>query len=156
MQRDLKATIDGGIGGLVGTAAMSAVMQAAHKAGLIKTHPPEEIAEAALDAAQGPEHSEETQDRLALGLHFAFGAGMGAVFAVLHRRLKLPIPGVLHGVLFGTLVWAVSYKGWVPALGIMPPPERDQPGRPQSMLLAHWVYGAVLGAFVDRRGRSDS
>lgn len=156
MQRDLKAFVDGGIGGLIGTAAMSAVMQAAHKAGLVDKLPPEEIAEAALDAAGQPEHSEETQDALALGLHFAFGAGVGAVFAVLHRCLRLPIPAVLQGLVFSTLVWAVSYKGWVPALGIMPPPERDQPGRPQSVLFAHWVYGATLGALVGRPGRANS
>lgn len=148
MQRDIQAILDGAVGGLVGTAVMSAVMQAAHKAGLIEKHPPEEIAEAALDAVEGPGHSEETQDALAVGLHFAFGAGAGALFALLHRRLNLPIPAALHGVIFGTLVWAVSYKGWVPALGIMPPPEHDQPGRPQSMLFAHWVYG---GALVGRR-----
>ena len=34
------------------------------------------------------------------------------------------------------------------SLGILPPPERDQPGRPATMLLAHWVYGATLGAVV--------
>jgi len=151
MQRDLKAILDGAVGGCVATAVMSGVMQAAHRAGLIDKQPPKEIAEAALDAADQAEHSEEAKNGLALGLHFAFGAGAGAVFAVLHRRLKLPIPAALHGVIFGTLVWAVSYKGWVPALGIMPPPEQDQPGRPQSMLFAHWVYGGILGALVGRR-----
>lgn len=148
MQRDVKAILDGTLGGAVATIAMSVVMQAAHKAGLMDTHPPKEIAEAALDAAGETEHSEDTKDALAVALHFAFGAGAGAAFALLHRRLRLPIPAVLHGVIFGSLVWFVSYKGWAPGLGIMPPPERDQPGRPQTMVLAHWVYGATLGAIV--------
>lgn len=156
MQRDLKALTDGVLGGSLATAAMSLVMQAAHKAGLMDRHPPEEIAEAALEAAGETAHTEETKDALALAMHFAFGAGAGALFALLHRRLRLPIPAALHGIIFGSLVWAVSYKGWVPGLGIMPPPERDQPGRPQTMVLAHWVYGAILGLIVGREDPAKS
>ena len=40
----------------------------------------------------------------------------------------------------------VSYSGWLPALHLMPPPEQDRPGRQPSMVAAHVVYGAVLGA----------
>ena len=53
----------------------------------------------------------------------------------------------VNGVaLFGIAVWAVSYAGWVPKLGLMQPPSRDRPGRPTAMILAHLVYGATLGA----------
>lgn len=148
MQRDLEALRDGAIGGLVGTATMSAIMLAGEKTGLMPHQPPEDVTDAALDAAGVPVRSEEARDTLAFLAHFGFGAAGGAVFGLLHRRLRLPIPAALHGVLFGSLVWAVSYKGWVPALGILPPPERDRPGRPTTMLLAHLVYGATLGAIV--------
>lgn len=151
MQRDLKAILDGAIGGGLATTAMSLVMLVAEKVGLIDRHPPEEIADAVLDAVGVPDSHEKTEDALAVALHFAFGIGMGSLFALLHRRLRLPISPILHGVLFGSLVWAVSYKGWVPGLGIMPPPERDQPGRPQTMLFVHWVYGGILGVVVGRR-----
>lgn len=149
MQRDVKALIDGGIGGGVATAAMSAVMLAAQRAGLLGRHPPEHIAERALHIAGIHKPSEETQDALATFLHFAFGMGMGALFGVLQRRVRVPIGGAPLGIVFGSLVWAVSYKGWIPAFGIMPPPERDRPGRPQSMVLAHWVYGGTLGGALD-------
>lgn len=155
MQRDVKAILDGAIGGGIATAAMSAVMVASEKAGFMDRYPPEEIADAVLDAAGVPDSHEKTEDILAALLHFAFGIGTGSLFALLHRRLRLPIPGVLHGLVFGSLVWAVSYKGWVPGLGIMPPPENDRPGRPQTMLFAHWVYGGILGAIVDRRKDKD-
>ena len=148
MQRDLQALRDGAIGGIIGTATMSAVMLVGEKTGLLPRQPPEDIAEAALDAAGMTGRSPAAQDALAMLAHFGFGAASGAVFALLHRRLRLPIPAAVHGAVFGSLVWAVSYQGWIPALGILPPPERDQPGRPATMLLAHWVYGATLGAVV--------
>jgi hypothetical protein len=151
MQRDMKAALDGAIGGGVATGVMSLLMLAAAKAGFIDRQPPEEIADAVLDAAGAPGHSEETEDALAVALHFTFGIGMGALFGVLHRRLRLPIPAFLHGLLFGCLLWTVSYKGWVPGLGIMPPPEHDRPSRQLTTVLAHWVYGAILGAIMGWR-----
>jgi len=57
-------------------------------------------------------------------------------------------------VLAASLVWFVSYQGWVPALGLLPPAHRDRPGRPATMLIAHWVYGATLGACLGRAGRA--
>lgn len=59
-----------------------------------------------------------------------------------------PFPTVAAGMVFGAAVWFISYQGSVPALGIMAPPSRDRPGRPQAMLAAHLVHGAVLGALV--------
>jgi len=42
----------------------------------------------------------------------------------------------------------VNYAGWIPKVGIMPPPSRDRMGRPTSMILAHVVYGATLAAIL--------
>ena len=50
----------------------------------------------------------------------------------------------------GEAVYAVSYAGWVPALGALPPADRDRPSRQLVMAAAHLVYGAVLGALDDR------
>lgn len=151
MQRDLKAILDGAMGGGIATAVMSAVMVAAQQAGLMGEEPPEKITAAALDAVGLEERDAATQDVLASLLHFGFGIGMGALFGVLHRRLPFRVPAAVHGVVFGSLVWAVSYQGWVPALGIMPPASDDRPDRPRVMLFAHWVYGAILGAILTRR-----
>jgi hypothetical protein len=152
MQRDVKAIVDGIVGGGIGTAGMSAFMLAAEKAGLMGEHPPDLIAGAALEAMGIHQRDEEKQDALAVLLHFGFGIGMGALFGLVHRRLPFRVPAALHGLLYGTLVWAASYQGWVPALGIMPPASDDRPDRPRAMLVAHWVYGAILGLVVDRRG----
>jgi hypothetical protein len=121
---------------------MSALMLGARHAGLMGTMPPVKITARLLDRVRVRRRGDE-QDVAATLLHFAFGAAAGGVFGLVRRRL--PLPPVLAGVAYGAGVWFVSYKGWVPALGIMPPPERDRPGRPQSMLVAHLVYGATLG-----------
>ncbi len=154
MQRDLKAVADGGLAGGLATLVMSGVMLAAHRSGLMGRLPPEIITEAALDAGGVQAEPAEARGLLATAFHFAFGMGMGGLFGLLRRRLRLPAPAVVQGIVFGSLVWAANYKGWVPALGIMPPPEHDRPGRPLSMVVAHWVYGAVLGLTADRLARS--
>jgi hypothetical protein len=151
MQRDVRAITDGALGGVIGTVGMSAWMLAAGKAGLIGEQPPDKIAGAALNAADVHEHNEEAQDALATLLHFGFGISCGALFGVLHRRLPFRAAAALHGMFFALLVWATSYQGWIPALGIMPLASRDYPNRARVMILAHLIYGALLGSVVARR-----
>jgi len=154
MQRDVKAILDGVMGGGIATVGMSALMLVAREAGLMGEQPPEKITAMALDAVEIEDPDEATQDVLASLLHF--GIGTGALFAVLHCRLPFRVPAAVHGVVFGSLVWLLSYQGWVPALGIMPSASRDRPDRPRVMLVAHRVYGAILGTIVacrdDRAG----
>jgi hypothetical protein len=145
----MKVLIRGAVMGAVATVPMSLVMLGAKRAGLMGTQPPEKIT-ARLLSKVGWRRSKESQDLMATLLHLGFGAGAGAAFTILRRGLRLPVPAVLQGVAFGTGVWLVSYMGWVPWLEIMPPADEDRPGRPQTMLAAHWVYGGVLGALSGR------
>ncbi len=137
----------GAAAGAVATGAMSLVMYAAKRFGLMGDMPPEKITSAALDSL-GVNRTRTAQDVLASAAHLGFGSAAGGLFGVLHSRAEIQLSPVLAGMAFGSVVWIVSYGGWVPALGIMPPPERDRPGRAPSMLLAHLVYGAALGAMV--------
>ncbi len=150
MGATLHALAEGAIAGGIATVPMSGAMAAAGTAGVMGRQPPELIADAALTAAGVPAPSREAEVSVAAVAHLGFGMAMGALFALLQRRLQPRTPPVLNGIGFGLAVWAVSYRGWVPALGIMPPPERDRPGRPASMITAHVVYGAALGAIVGR------
>ena len=146
---DLRSAAIGGAAGAAATVAMSALMVASQRAGLMGELPPTKVTRASLGAVGLEDAVDETTLNISTGAaHFGFGAGAGALFAVLLRRLSLPVPAALLGVVYGTLVWTVSYFGWVPALGIMRMPTEDRPGRPQSMLAAHWVYGGALGAIV--------
>ncbi len=127
---------------------MSALMIGARRSGLLGRMPPEKITSRALDAAGFRRRDSRTQDLLATILHFAFGGGAGALFAVGSKQVRPPLPPALQGIFWGTAVWGVSYLGWVPALGIMPHAARDRPGRALTMLGAHWLYGAVLGQLL--------
>ena len=126
---------------------MSALMMGARRAGIMGRMPPEKITASFLDRA-GIRRSRKQQDALATAFHFAFGAGGGALYGLALRRA--PLPPVLRGMAYGTAIWAVSYLGWVPALGIMPPADRDRRGRQAAMLLGHLVYGGALGALAGR------
>ena len=150
----LRSAIEGAGAGVVATAVMSIPMLAADKAGLMPEPPPEKITEDALTAVgiEPQDRTERQENAAATVTHFAFGAGCGALFALLRRGRRLPLPAWAAGVPYGLGVWAVSYKGWVPALGILPPPERDRPARVRTMIAAHVVYGAVLGAVDERLG----
>ncbi len=153
MQRDVRAAIDGAEGGAAGTLLMSLVMLGAKKAGLMGKLPPKRITEAVLQATGETQTSNETVDVLTTIAHFGYGIGAGVLFGVVVQRLRPSLDRGLLGVIYGSLIWFVSYKGWVPALGIMPPPERDRPYRPESMLVAHWGYGWTLGKVFAWRSR---
>lgn len=48
--------------------------------------------------------------------HFIFGALAGTIYARFCPRA--------NGSLYGITVWAASYLGWIPAIGLLPPATR--------------------------------
>lgn len=149
----LRSTVArGAASGTAATIAMSTVMLVAQKLGLEGEQPPEAIVESALDAV-GVDGSERTENVLASIAHVGFGASAGILYAIGRRYLPTRGPVAAHGVGFGLGIYGASYAGWIPALGILPRPTRDREDRQLSMVLAHIVYGAVLGALVGRGRR---
>jgi hypothetical protein len=140
--------VAGAVAGVVATLPMTGVMWAAQRLGALGRFPPSRIASAGLDAAGAEEAPRGARDAAGALLHLAFGAALGALYAWGTGRLGRS--GPVLGAAFGTAVWAGSYGGWIPALGILPPPHRDRSGRPIAMVLAHWVYGAALDAALAR------
>ena len=141
----LRAAAVGAISGLAATVAMSAVMLAARRVGISPELPPARIAEEAVEAARGRPATADEVSVLAMLGHLGFGAAAGALYGVLARRVTSGPIGAALGTTFAAGVWLVSYQGWIPALGILPPASRDDPGRVTTMVAAHGVYGAVLG-----------
>lgn len=79
-------------------------------------------------------------------LHFGYGTSFGVAYALAQRAFAVERP-FLSGPLFGILLWAVGYCGWLPLLGIYPPPAH----LPKRKVLAeiittHLVYGAGTAA----------
>lgn len=137
--------VAGTIAGTVGAVAMQQVMAGAQDAKVMGESGPEAFTGELLDKADT--HTDDsTEDNVTDLGHLAFGAGAGALFGL---ALKvLPFPALLVGPLFGRLVWDTMYRGVAPAIGAMPAPEDDRPGRPETMETAHLVYGGVLGSLV--------
>ena len=138
----------GALAGTVATVPMSAVMLAAGKLGLMGAQPPEVITRSAVDVvSEDPQPlPEPAANAVSSVMHLGFGAVAGAAYALL-PRVGAP---VFRGSVVGLAIWASAYQGWVPALGIMPPAMRDEPGRPLTMAGAHVVFGSVLGLLEER------
>lgn len=145
--RRMHPLLRGPLAGTVATVPMSAVMLAASR--LVGRQPPEAIARSAVQAATGEQPPEPVAGLLSSLAHLGFGAGVGAGYVLLPRSG----PPLLRGVGTALAVYVVSYQGWVPALGILPPASRDRPGRPAVMVTAHMVFGAVLALVEDRLRR---
>lgn len=142
----LVRTAGGAVDGSVATLVMSGIMLAAGRAGLMGRMPPRKITEWLLRRFRPWTIPSRRTRWLSALAHLGFGAGAGALYGA--GTIRGPARGaraVALGTAYGAAIWAVSYAGWVPALGIMPPPRRDRPGRPPVMFAAHLVYGAVLG-----------
>lgn len=154
----LSRSVARGVGaGMVATTTMTAGMFIFQKAGLLGRMPPRLLAERTLALFGLRRKTSRTSRKLlTAALHYGFGAAMGALFEVGRSAIATRngrasnVALVGSGVAFGTLVWAASYMGWVPAVGLMPRPSHDRPGRPTSMVLAHWIFGGTLGAIGTR------
>jgi uncharacterized membrane protein YagU involved in acid resistance len=142
----------GAVAGTVATGLMSGVMLGASRLGITGELPPKKIASKLLDRG-GFDPSEGQRNALASLLHVAFGAGAGAAFGVVAPRVS--VPTLPLGIAYGAAIWGVSYMGWVPALGIMPPADDDRRGRQVVMFVCHLIYGAALGALAGRRASTD-
>ena len=149
-----RALVDVAAGAALGAAAtvpMSALMLGAQRAGLMGTQPPRRITDEAIDAVDAGtsgsdvDPAEPTRRALTALTHVGFGAVAGVPFALLHRALPARAPSEAVGAAYALGVWASAYLGWVPALGIMPRADEDRRDRPTVMVLAHLVYGGVLG-----------
>lgn len=137
----------GAAAGLVATCTMSAVLVVARATGWLGEPPPRKLTRRVLDRI-GIRARGKKLDVATLVAHAGYGVGTGILYAMIPGR-RAP---VMRGTAFGLGVWAASYMGWIPAVGLMARPKNDRPGRPTSMILAHLVFGATLGA-VDRAVR---
>ena len=151
--------VNGLIAGLAATVPMSAVVAALHRQ--LPSHeqqplPPREVTvEMARRAgAEGAVDSESKREASTWLSHFGYGAATGTLYGGLAPRIPLgPVSG---GVLWGLVVWAGSYLGWLPAAGIRPSSEKQPPRREALMIAAHAVFGAATGLAYEalaRRGR---
>jgi uncharacterized membrane protein YagU involved in acid resistance len=132
----------GGIAGFVGTLAMTAAMSRLHRMLPAKERyplTPREIVDALAhqDEAE-PALSETAALDTTTAAHFAYGAATGALLGAANPKV-----GPAEGALAGVAVWAASYLGWIPGVGILKP-ATDHPRRRNALMIgAHLVWGAT-------------
>lgn len=155
VKKGLPAPVAGALAGAAATVPMTAVMLAAHRRlppGERYPLPPAEItaelAEGAAEAAGAPAPDPETLTPLVVAGHFAYGAAMGALYALAAPPAPAPVAGALRGMAWGTAVWGGSYLGWLPAAHILKPATEHPARRNALMVGAHLVWGAALGLLL--------
>ena len=144
------AILKGALAGLVATLPMTIFMLATQRF-LPKRQqyelPPEMITKALAHKAH---IRHRLNKQLILGAttasHFGYGAAMGAAYGPLQKLV--PLPMTAQGVLYGLLVWAASYLGLLPLLGISASGDKEPVRRNLMMIAAHIVWGASLGAMA--------
>ena len=140
----------GAIAGLGATAPMTVAMVAMHRQLPSRQRyplPPRRITMRAAEKVGAKKHLDETQRTgLTLLAHFGYGAAVGGLFGLIAPRdLARSLPA---GVAYGLLVWAGSYLGLLPALGLHRPATREPERRNELMIAAHVVWGAAAGALA--------
>ena len=76
--------------------------------------------------------------------HFGYGTTMGVIFGSIGPD-TLPA-SLVQGSLFGLLIWAASYLGLLPLLGVSASAHREPAYRNFMMIAAHLLWGATSGA----------
>jgi uncharacterized membrane protein YagU involved in acid resistance len=142
----------GGIGGFVGTMAMTAAMRRMHArlpTGESYPLPPREIVDSAA-AKAGVDVPDEAAKDVTTAAHFAYGAAIGAMIGALN-----PSPAKPTGAVAGVAVWLASYMGWIPAMNVLEPATRHPRRRNGLMIGAHLVWGwwtaAAMRELVEAR-----
>ncbi len=137
----------GAAAGLVATIPMTIFMLLMHRLlpGWQKyALPPQQITQ---EMAQRTDLDQRLSQLQILGatltLHFSYGAIMGSFYNAFTR--KIAFPPILKGALFGLLVWAASYLGWLQVADFDAAAPEEPVKRNLLMISAHLIWGMVAG-----------
>jgi putative membrane protein len=110
--------------------------------------PPRKITERLTKAVGLRQHlSDEQRMWLSLAAHVGYGAAVGAIYAATHK--SVPANALAKGTAYGGAVWAGSYLGLLPAVGLLSNAAKHPARRNAVMITTHAVFGTALAIFVD-------
>ena len=130
----------GALAGIAGTFVMTAAMSRLHRRlPEAERYPltPREIVDSVAGKADASLSDEAALDLTTAG-HFAYGAACGSLIAAANPRI-----GPFTGALAGAGVWAASYLGWIPGVGILKPATLHPRRRNALMIGVHLLWGAA-------------
>lgn len=143
--------LKGALAGFMGTAPMTVFMLLTQRflpKGQQYALPPEIIIKELAHRMHIRQHMDKKLILAAtLISHFAYGATMGVLFSPIDK--KLPLPAAVKGILFGLFVWAASYLGLLPLIGMSESGQSEPVRRNLLMIGAHVVWGAATGMGED-------
>jgi putative membrane protein len=132
-----KGLIAGLIGGLVGTLAKTL----AERMFPPRTHGEPEPPEVAAERVAGHALDPDTREIAAEGIHWGFGAAVGAAYGALAEYY--PAATAREGASFGMTLEALTHETALPALGISAEPEDETMRERASEITSHVVYGVT-------------
>ena len=94
---------------------------------------------AAVVSSFGYQLTEDDKSKAGTVVHYAFGAGVGAVYGALVELAPIVRSGL--GLPFGAAVWLGAHVITVPALGLATPPTRQPLSKEGEEFGLHLVYG---------------
>jgi putative membrane protein len=130
-----------------------------------------QVADTAVELVTGKHLDREQRKRGGEIVHYAFGAGAGAVYGALAKltaedaesirgtanpearataNSTATAKAVAGGVAYGLGIWMAFDLVILPAMGLSPKPQEQAPGRLALGAAGHAVYGATLGAALGR------
>ncbi len=148
-----KDVLIGAVGGLIGTVVLERISsklyeweddQARKKEDELRKDgdPPMQLAKRVSEDVLRLNLPEENKGKLAMGIHYGFGAMAGALFGTLAPRAPFLSAG--FGTVYGTLFWLLGDELGMPVMGISKP-SQDYPWQTHARAwAAHVGYGAAV------------
>lgn len=103
-----------------------------------------------IEGALGTTLDETARSRLSQGIHYGLGVLPGAAYAVLRHRL--PLLGAGHGLLYGSLLWALNDEALNTALGLAGPFDAYPTETHLRGLAGHLVLGVATDVGIEILG----
>lgn len=79
---------------------------------------------------------------LSMASHYGYSIACGILYAALQKHVKAST--LVKGGAFGLGVWAASYMGWIPALGLRASAYQMPIRRNMMMIVSHLIWGVGL------------
>jgi hypothetical protein len=148
------SAVAGAGAGVAGGAVMTVLMtQIAPRLVPAKMLPSRPVPLRVIDRAEqltGTQAEPRKEKIAALAAHLGYSAASGAAYGLLGRRVRTSgTPAPVAGAAFGLLVWAVSFEGLLPAVGVMRRTTVHPPVRWPAPLAGHAVFGVVTAVVAD-------
>jgi uncharacterized membrane protein YagU involved in acid resistance len=159
MSDPMEAAARGALGGAAGGAVMYVMKQVVAPKVLPQEMrregfaPKQFVQWAETEAGHPDALTSRQEDTAAMLGHLAYSAGLGALYGVARREVDSG-PAPVAGAIFGLAVWAVSFEGWMPGLGVMPATTDLPPKKRAPDIMGHVIYGVAMALVHDALERA--